>query len=148
MQFSAIELEKIKNFSNTKIRCNGKIDVKEIIEFKRDEREVFRITAIRDHEELMQWEVLDHSKGDSYFRSANSNQLSSFRWPFYAYAKSDTSIIISNLTDSEFILHHEFVNKESEKRTRIIDINFSSEGNLYVILSSKTDYLYYRLRVK
>ena len=83
-----MELEKTKNFSNTKLTCNGRLDVKEVTEFKRDGQDVFRITGIRDNEELMQWEVLDNSQGESFFRCTNSSKVGSFRWPYYAYADS------------------------------------------------------------
>ena len=98
IQFSALELEGEKNFSNTKLSCNGQIAVKEVLEFERNGRQVMRVTAIRDNEELMSWEILDDSKGDKYFRSANSSKLSAFRWPFYAY-HSNRHIIVSPLSD-------------------------------------------------
>ena len=51
--------------------------VKEAVEFKREDsegkvRDVFRVTAIRNQEELMSWEILDNSKGRKHFRCVNS----------------------------------------------------------------------------
>ena len=86
IQFSSKNLEAPENFSNTRITCTGQVDVKEAIEFERNGEKVFRVTAIRDSESLMCWEIIDNSEGDKYFRQVNSNKLSTFRWPFYAYA--------------------------------------------------------------
>ena len=63
----------------------GNIDVREAFEFTRNGVKVFRVIAIRDHEELMCWEVLDGSHGKKHFLSVNSAKLQAFRWPFFAY---------------------------------------------------------------
>ena len=84
--------------------------MKEAVEFERqygDEvRKVFRVTAIRSNEELMSWEVLDNCKERKFFRSANSSKLSTFRWPFYAYAYNQMEIVISPLADPEYVVHY------------------------------------------
>ena len=85
--------------------------MKEAVEFEREDadgqiRKVFRVTAIRSNEELMSWEILDNCKARKYFRSANSSKLSTFRWPFYAYAYNQMGIVISPLADHEYVVHY------------------------------------------
>ena len=88
IQFYSNAHEQSSNFSNTKIESQGHINVREAIEFERNGEKVFRVTGIRDSESLMSWEIIKNSQGDKYFRQINSNRLSTFRWPFYAYAMS------------------------------------------------------------
>ena len=64
-------MDKKEDFSNSKITFTGKVNIKEVIEFEREDptckdhngkpktRKVMRVTGIRDSEELMQWEILD-----------------------------------------------------------------------------------------
>lgn len=148
IQFSAMELEKKKNFSNTMLTCNGRLDVKEAIEFNRNGQDVLRITGIRDNEELMQWEVIDNSQGEKFFRCTNSSKVGSFRWPFYAYADSTLSLMICPIEDSEFILHYTIELGEDIKHARIVSIDFSYEGNLFILVSCKKEYIYYRIKLK
>ena len=35
LQFSALQLQKAKDFSNTRVRCSTEVDVREAIEFER-----------------------------------------------------------------------------------------------------------------
>lgn len=123
LQLSALELEKKKNFSNTRIPCRGKIVVKEIIEFKREYdnqlEDVLRVTAIRNSEELMQWEVIGHCKGKPHYRSLNSSKLGSFRWPFYAYANGQT-ISLNLLYEPQYIIHHKLELSDADKKARIL----------------------------
>ena len=37
------------------------VDIKEVLEFSRDGRQVLRVTGIYDCEELICWEVMDNS---------------------------------------------------------------------------------------
>ena len=73
------------------------MQVKEAFEFVRNGQRVMRVTAIRDHEELMCWEVLEGSHGKKHFLSVNSAKLCAFRWPFFAYYTGTTELIISPL---------------------------------------------------
>ena len=68
-------------------------------------QKVLRVTAIRDSEELMSWEILGNSKGKKYYRSANSSKLTTFRWPFFAYSSGQMGLVISNLADPEYVVH-------------------------------------------
>ena len=74
-------LEPANDFSQTSLRCSGNVGsncnivIKEAFEFSRNDRKVFRVVAIRDHEELMCWEVLDGSHGKAHFLSVNSAKL-------------------------------------------------------------------------
>ena len=123
LQLSALELEKKKNFSNTRLPCTGKVIVKEIIEFKREYdgqlEDVLRVTAIRNSEELMQWEVIGDCKGKPHYRSTNSSKLGSFRWPFYAYAYGQT-ISISLLYEPQYIIHHKLELSDDDRKARIL----------------------------
>ena len=62
----------------------------------------------------MSWEIIKNSQGDKYFRQINSNKLSTFRWPFYAYAMSQNRISISPLAKPEFMVHHRLKLKDSD----------------------------------
>ena len=53
IDFSASKLEKSKDFSNSELPCLNQVDIKEVLEFERDDVKVFRVTAIRDNEELL-----------------------------------------------------------------------------------------------
>ena len=104
-----------------------------MIEFERDERKVLRVTAIRDNEELMHWEILDDAKGEKFYRSYNSSKLTSFRWPFFAYAESARSIMVSQFSSPDFCLHHK-LDLGGDKKARIIKLDFSNSGNLYILV--------------
>lgn len=78
---------------------SGDVDVVEALQFqrpfeyhedgvKKEGNKMMRVIAIKNHEELMCWEILNDAKGDQYFRNANSQRLSTFRWPFFAYCSS------------------------------------------------------------
>ena len=65
------------------------VDIKEVLEFSRDGRQVLRVTGIYDCEELICWEVMDNSQGLIHTLKERSNsKLSTFRWPFFAYTLS------------------------------------------------------------
>ena len=127
--------------------------MKEAIEFERynpaigDNQKVFRVTAIRNSEELMSWEILDNCKGKKYYRSANSSKLTTFRWPFFAYAFGEMSIVISPLADPEYVVHHDLPN-DPDDVGRIQRIDFSHDGNLYVLVYTGTKEIIYTIRVK
>ena len=57
----------------------------------------FRITVIRDNEEVQCWEVKDNAQGEQIPRSVNSAKLSTFRWPFFAYVVGQSELIINPL---------------------------------------------------
>ena len=65
---------------------------------------MFRVTAIRNNEEIVSWEILNGSKGQKRFREYNSTRLQTFRWPFFAYA-SYQQLIISPLYDKKHVAH-------------------------------------------
>lgn len=152
LQFSALQIESSKNFSNTKILCSGQVQVKEAIEFKRfDEkaglmRDVMRVTAICNSEELMSWEILDNSKGKKYYRSANSSKLTSFRWPFFAYAYGQMSVVINPLADPEYVVHQDL---PSDYSGRIMRLDFSPDGVLYILVhTDDNEEVVYKIKVK
>ena len=64
-----------------------------------------RVTAIRDSEELMCWEVLDNCHGNTHYRSVNGAKLLAFRWPFVTYCTEPTEIAIVHLAHTEFVVH-------------------------------------------
>ena len=71
------------------------------------------MTAIRDSESLISWEVLGNA---TRLRTVNSNQLSTFRWPFFAYATAQNKIAINALSKKQFLAHHELeLNSEEDK---------------------------------
>ena len=93
------------DFSNTKIKdCTGNVCVKEIIEFKRNNLNVLRISAIRDDEELLCWEVPKSSQEEPFLRTANSGERKTFRWPLYAYADGNLGVKITNFADARNIV--------------------------------------------
>jgi len=104
-----------------------------------------RVTAIRNHEELLSWEILDNSKGDKYFRSANSSKLSTFRWPFYAYVSGQQGIVITPLADTEHVVHYKIPDVENG---RIQRLEFSHAGTLYVLVHSEENQTLYKINVK
>lgn len=96
--------------SNTRLPCVDHIDIKEVLEFKRQGRDVLRVTGIKDNEELVCWEVLDHSQGEVNQRNDKStNRLSTLRWPFFAYSLGKREIVIRPLEDAEFVIHYKLV---------------------------------------
>ena len=103
--------------------------VHEAIELERENGEkFFRVTAIRDHEEVQCWEVIDNAQGEEYSRSVNSSKLSTFRWPFFAYVVGQSELIINPLhkrsaKNEQTNLHHS-LDTEFEKG-RITKIQFS-----------------------
>ena len=107
IKISALELEQAKSLSNTRFPCVGHIDVKEVLEFRRQGRDVLRVTGIQDNEELVSWEVMDTCQGDIYMRTdKSSNKLSTFRWPFFAYTLGHSEVVIRPLEDSEYVIHY------------------------------------------
>lgn len=82
------------------------MDIKEAVEFEREGQKVFRVTGIRDCEEIMQWEILGNSKAEPYFRSYNSSKLSSMRWPFFVYAIGQDEIYFNNVAIPDITLRH------------------------------------------
>lgn len=153
IQFCSNKLEPTDNFSNTKISCIGQIDVKEAIEFERvtedgSMEKVFRVTAIRDSESLLNWEIIDSSQGDKYFRSVNNNKLSTFRWPFYAYATDQRSFVVNTFSKTEFMLHHELQLSEQDQNGNIQHMCFTEGGSLYLLFQSDEHEIYFRFQVK
>ena len=126
--------------------------VKEAIEFERYNekyqfmQKVFRVTAIRNNEELMSWEILDNAKGKRYYRSANSSKLTTFRWPFFSYAYGSMSIVISPLADPEYIVHQDLPGKNDGGRIQRMD--FSHDGNLFVLVYTEDREIIYKIAVK
>ena len=49
----------------------------------------------------------------------NSNKLSTFRWPFYAYATGQQHIVISPLAKTKYLVHHRLDIKEGDERGSI-----------------------------
>ena len=76
------------------------IDIKEVLEFRRNGRDVLRLNGIQDSEELVSWEILDTSQGQIYIRKDRSvSKMSTFRWPFFAYALSNQEVVVRPLED-------------------------------------------------
>ena len=103
------------------------------------------MTAIRNNEELMSWEVLDNSKGKMYFKSANSSKLTTFRWPFFAYTSGAMNVIISPLADLDYVVHCAL---PSEENARIRRLDFSHDGTLYVLVYTEEQEIVYKIKVK
>ena len=111
IKFLSEELGAPEDFGNTSLSCDGQVTILEAIEFERqytdgNVEKVFRVTGIRESETLLSWEIIGSSKGDQFFKTANDNKLSTFRWPFYAYATDETSFAICPLAKPEYMVHH------------------------------------------
>ena len=57
IRFSAIQIESSENFSNSKLKISGSIQVVEALEIEQDGQNYFRIIAIREDEEVMIYEL-------------------------------------------------------------------------------------------
>ena len=56
--------------------------------------------------------------------------------------------MISPIENSEFVLHHTIDVGEEIKNARIVNVDFSYGGNLFILVAAKKDYIYYRMKVK
>ena len=56
--------------------------------------------------------------------------------------------MISPIENSEFVLHHTIDVGEEIKNARIVNVDFSYGGNLFILVAAKNDYIYYRMKVK
>ena len=79
----------------------------------------------------------------------NNNNISTFRWPFFAYATAPDEVAISVLYNQEFLIHHELAfESEEDKKGSIQKMDFSHDGNLYVLYSNDNLNKLYRLEIK
>ena len=153
IRFSAIQIESSENFSNSKLKISGSIQVVEALEIEQDGQNYFRIIAIREDEEVMIYELCDTCKSKINLRSVNSSKLNSFRWPFFAYVHGESSVIINPLAIrdqnmQQTNLHLEINTGEmADESMRITHIEFSKKGNLYILLQSKQWKIFQRVRV-
>ena len=83
-----------------------------MLEFERNGRKVLRVSAIRNSEELISWEVLDTCKGPQYCESMSNSNLHTFRWPYFAYSDGGMRIYITPLADKDYVIYHELPNAD------------------------------------
>lgn len=67
---------------------------------------MLRVSAIRNSEGLLSWEIMDTAVGQVYLQSTNSSRLQTFRWPYFAYVEGDLGIVINPIADKEYTIHH------------------------------------------
>lgn len=91
------------------------------------------MTAIRDSESLMSWEITENCNGEAYFKSVNSNKLSAFRWPFFAYATDQKTFVLNDLSKGQLMVHHELELSDEDLNGNIDKMEFTEDGNLYVL---------------
>ena len=101
--------------------------------------------AIRDHEELMCWEILDGCNGKVHYASVNSAKLAAFRWPFFAYSFGNSELILSPLSHPHVAVHYRF---EDVKDGRIQHLSFSHDAQLYVLVYTSTEEIHYKFNCK
>ena len=92
----------------------------------------------------MQWELIENSKGDVHFSNINSPELCNFRWPFFAYVLGEDEIVINPLAKKEYIVHYKL---DIPEGARIHKLRFSWHANLYILVLTDTETIYYRLKV-
>ena len=98
----------------------------------------------------MCWDVVRMSNGqtENYFRSANSNKLSTFRWLYFAYVLGQQHIVNNPLADKGAIVHYDLSSETEDDMARIHKIKFSSSGILYILVFTEKEQIYYCLNVE
>jgi len=140
--------ESLSEFSSSTFEIDENVRIVEILESTEASFEYpfLRLLGIRDSEELLCWEVR-HDDSPSMQVVSTVKQLkvysradrSDFRWPFFAYALTNNTIVINYLPARDVSFFYQFPFDDIQT-SYIHQLCFSKSCDLYVVCHENNDH--------
>lgn len=147
--FKPVQSNEEYDFCDTELTQRDNLEILEAFQFKRGDRNLLKVNAISNNEELMSWEVEMTEAGakKEILKSINnSSELSTFRFPFYAKCQGRHELLLTSSFHKRIIVNYKL--KKVSENDRITALVFSERGNLYILTESEDKQKLFRIKVK
>ena len=147
--FKPVQSNEEYDFCDLELTLRENLEILEAFQFKRGDRNLLKVNAISNNEELISWEVEKTEAGaqNEILKSINNSaELSTFRFPFYAKCQDRHELLLTSSFHKRIIVNYKL--KQVSKDDRITALVFSERGNLYILTESKDQWKLFRIKVK